>query len=81
MTNNAFKAAVITIIKNSIGAEVYVKLNRLTNAGCIDIESIKENDYSQAKAAAYAILKDIAEEVRPLSKEGRKEVENIAKFI
>lgn len=82
MTENQFKSAVNTMVQNAVNSlTIKQKIQRVISSGSIDIESIPENDYSIAKAAAYAILLDLAEDLRPLSSSTLKEANNISKFL
>ena len=82
MTENPFQSAVNTMVQNAVTSlTIKQKIQRVISSGSIDIESIPENDYSIAKAAAYAILLDLAEDLRPLSSSTLKEANNISKFL
>ena len=57
------------------------KISKVLNSGCLDIDSIEEGDYTVCKALAYAILKDAANDLKPLSSKTISEAKNIEKFL
>lgn len=82
MENNQFQSAVKSLISNSIyETDINKLIQKAINSGAIDVQAIDTNDYTQAKALAYVICKSLSENLRPLSKEGKKEVSNLEKFI
>jgi hypothetical protein len=82
MRTTQFEVAVKSLI-NTVMFETVIddKIRKVVHSGAIDIDAISENDYTEVKAAAYVIATQLAEQIRPLSKEGRKAADNLAKFI
>lgn len=78
MTKETFAQKLAAYISNVDFTE---KIGRVIHSGCIDFESISEDDYTVIKAAAYAILKDVANDLKPLSNKGIIEANNISKFL
>jgi hypothetical protein len=82
MTEKQFKAAVYTMVQNAVNSlTITQKIQRVISSGSTDVESIPKDDYSIVKAAAYAIVLDLAEDLRPLSSSTLKEANNISKFL
>lgn len=83
-----FKAMTATELKNKVN-EVFVLLNtsqkidNILKSGCIDIESIPEDDYRTAKNILIAVLEDSAEGLSPLIdiKKHKEEIKKIKLFI
>lgn len=76
--NAEFKNRLKTYIKNNFNLDA--KIETLLKSGCINLEN-KPDDYMLEKAAAYAILKSLADDFRPLHSQTLKESTNIQKFI
>ena len=77
-----FEAAIKSVLNNAIfDTDIDRLIKKVVNSGAIDIDSIEEGDYLIVKAAAFVILQELAENLRPMSKEGQKEAINISKFI
>jgi len=55
-------------------------INKVIESGCIDIEQA-ENDYKLPEAVFHAVLKREMEKHTPTTPYGRKETNNIYKFI
>jgi len=82
MRTTQFEAAVKSLLNNAIfETDINAKISKFISSGAIDIEGIKEGEYMEVKAAAYVIAKALAEQLRPLSKEGKAEVANLEHFI
>ncbi len=60
--------------------QVKSKIDSALNSGCIDLESY-ENNYVLPRIIVEAVLKDVYESNLPPTKEWRKEVDNIYKFL
>lgn len=79
---------IATELKNKVN-EVFVLLNtsqkidKILKSGCIDVESIPQDDYRTAKNILIAILENSAEEISPLTdiKKHKAEIKNIKLFI
>jgi len=75
MTKEQLKKMTLIYIENNVNFEKAIE--RLINSGAIDTEAIKQDDYTIVKAIASVVLTDAANYLKPTTKEGLKEVENL----
>lgn len=64
---------------NELGLEARItdRVNHLAKSGAVDMEGADGVTY---KALLYAAMLDVAEDIKPLSSEGRDMVKNLRKF-
>lgn len=77
MEKQQFKTQLTAYINNNI--DLSYLIDKIVNSGCIDFA--KENNYLLVKAAASAIFKHLSIELGMITTEGKKETENIYKFL
>ncbi len=81
--DNAYKKTIVLEQIKEIFAlnpiNINEKVNKIFASGCIDSDSVKEDDYRTAKNIVIAILEDAAEKFKPLPSpiKNRKEINNI----
>ena len=56
-------------------------IEKAVKSGCIDVDSIDDDDYSIVKAIAYVVIRNFANELKPLSNKSILEANKISKFI
>ena len=82
MKAEQFKNKTTEYILNGLQELIEQKIDRLIGSGCIDIEGMEDSgNYGTIKAAAHAILQDIANNYRPITAEHLKESKNISLFL
>jgi hypothetical protein len=79
MTRDELQRLVETYINNNL--YISETISKALKSGSIDIESIEPEQYLEVKAIAHAVLLSIANDFRPLTKEGKKISKNIQLFI
>lgn len=79
MTREDAKNKTVEVADNFF-RQVKSKIDSALNSGCIDLESY-DNNYILPRIIAEAALRDVYERNLPPTKEWRKEVENIYRFL
>jgi len=79
MTKNDLIKLTTVYIKSNMNLERLIE--RAVNSGCIDVDSIGSNDFAEIRAISHAVLSETTDNFSPLTTEGRKESENIQKFL
>lgn len=82
MTEKQFLNSTLAMINNSISSASFKdQIEKAMMSGCIDVKNTQESDYITRKALIHVIFTNLADSWRPLSIEGRKEADNISKFV
>ena len=67
-------------IDNQVVQYLKIRAVNLGNCGAIDTEEYDDNDFTIVKILVTAALKDLANNIMPLSNKARKEVKNLSHF-
>lgn len=62
------------------GIDILKECDRLANTGAIDLELIKEDDYSYSKVILKVALENLSQNLTIYSSEIRKEYTNLKRF-
>ena len=77
MSKKEFKKQIKEMVKD---IAVSKECDRLFNSGAINIDLIKENDYSYSKIILKVALENVANKIRIYSNEIKKEYNNLKRF-
>ena len=80
MSNEEFKASTLAMIRNN-SAEIERLIDKSLNCGAIDVTHQDPQDYTTRKALLNVIFSHLADQWKPLTKDGLSEVKNLECFI
>jgi len=80
-TRQILETQVLELLADNIQDQLLENVAHVLKAGAIDSEQIRPTDYRVARAIVALTLSKVSSQFKPITQEGKDEMNNLSKFI